>query len=53
MDEILLAFVKDNMVTIGLILAVLKIIAQETPWAVDDKILAIFTGFFGRNSGKN
>lgn len=51
MDELLLEFAKDNMVTIGLVLAVLKVIAQETPWAADDKILAIFTGFFGRKNG--
>lgn len=48
MDEILLAFVKDNLVTISLALAVLKAIAEETPWAIDNKILQIFTEFFNR-----
>lgn len=48
MDEILLEFVKNNLVTIGLVLAILKAIALETPWAVDDKILQIFSEFIGR-----
>jgi len=29
-------------------LAVLKTIAKATPWAVDDEIVQILTGFFGR-----
>jgi hypothetical protein len=29
-------------------LAVLKTIAKATPWAVDDEILQILTGFLGR-----
>jgi len=39
MDAILLEFVKENLVTIGLVLAILKEIAKATPWAVDDKII--------------
>jgi hypothetical protein len=48
MDVVLLDFVKENLVTIGLILSVLKVVAAETSWAADDKILQIFTGFLGR-----
>lgn len=48
MDELLLAFVKDNFVTITLALGVLKAIALETPWAIDDKIIQIFTEFSKR-----
>ncbi len=48
MDDLLLAFVKENLITISLVIAVLKVIAVETPWAVDDKIVAIFTNFLNR-----
>jgi len=48
MDDILLAFIKDNMITIGIVLALLKVIAVETPWAADDKIIEILTGFIGK-----
>ena len=48
MDAWLLDFIQQNVLTIGLVLAVLKVIAIETPWAVDDKIIAIFTGFLNR-----
>jgi hypothetical protein len=45
MDAWLLEFIKENMITISLALGVLKVIAIETPWSADDKILQIFTGF--------
>lgn len=45
MDAILLEFVKENMVTLCLLLGVLKVIAKETPWAADDEIIQILTGF--------
>lgn len=48
MDDLLLNFVKENIITIGLLLAILKEIAKATPWAVDDKILQILTGLIGR-----
>jgi hypothetical protein len=48
MDVLLLEFIRDNLLTIGLVLAVLKEIAKATPWAVDDKIVQILTGFIGR-----
>jgi len=47
-DAILLDFVRTNIVTISLFLAVLKVIAIYTPWAVDDKIIEIFFNFFDR-----
>lgn len=49
MDELLLSFVRENFVSIGLVLAILKVIALETPWAGDDKILEVFTKFFDRD----
>lgn len=48
-DEILLTFVRENLVTISLALGVLKLVANETPWAIDNEILQIFTKFLGRN----
>lgn len=50
-DEMVLRFVKENLVTIGIVLWVLKEVARETPWAADDKIFQILTGMverFGR-----
>jgi hypothetical protein len=49
LDAILLAFLKENMLTVGLFLAFLKVLANETPWAIDNKILQIFTEFRNRN----
>ena len=48
MDALLLEFVKENLVTLGLVLAMLKVVAKATPWALDDEILQILTGFVGR-----
>jgi len=45
MDAWLLEFVKENMITGALILSILKVIAIETPWAADNKIIEILTGF--------
>ena len=46
MDTWLLEFVKENMITGALVLSILKVVAMETPWAADDKIIEIFTGFW-------
>ena len=48
MDQILLEFIKGNLVTIGLVLSVLKVIAVETPCAVDNKIIELLTNFTKR-----
>ena len=48
-DPILLDFVQGNAITIGLVFAILKVIAKNTPWAVDDEIVQILTGFFSHN----
>jgi len=48
MDVLLVEFIKENLITISLVLAVLKAIAKETPWATDNRILEIFTGFLNR-----
>lgn len=48
MDVMLLDFIKDNLVTIGLSLSILKVVAKATPWAGDDQIIQILTGFVGR-----
>jgi len=45
MDALLLEFIKENIVTLGLVMVVLKEIAKATPWAVDDKVVQILTGF--------
>lgn len=45
------AFISENWMLLGLALAVLKVIAKATPWAGDDQIVQIFTGFFGRVRG--
>lgn len=47
-DAILVGFVASNPVTCVLALAVLKVIAKATPWAVDDEIVQILTGFVER-----
>ena len=47
-DSILLEFVRANLVTLGLVLAILKVIAKHTEWAVDDEIIQIFTNFLKR-----
>jgi len=49
MDDILLVFIKDNLIVLGLALALLKAVAKATPWAVDDEIIQMLTGFIGRN----
>jgi len=52
MDELLLNFVRENLITIGFVLAILKVIAKETPWALDDRIVSILTGYLrGRKNG--
>ena len=53
MDAWLLDFMKENMVTGALILSLLKAVANATPWAVDDKIVQILTGFLNRKENKN
>ncbi len=52
MDEILLKFIQENFVTIGLALACLKVIAKATPWALDDQILQIVSGFISRKENQ-
>ena len=44
MDELILEFIQGNFITVSIIIAVLKMIAKETPWATDDKIIEIFIG---------
>ena len=46
MDDMLLAFVKDNLVTIGLVLYFLNGLARLTKWDKDDKIVALLSGMF-------
>jgi len=48
MDEWLMNFAKDNMISIGLGLGGLKIIAVETKCVADDKIVQLLTSFFKR-----
>jgi hypothetical protein len=46
MDDMLLDFVKDNLVTIGLALYFLNGLARLTKWDKDDKIVALLSGMF-------
>ena len=48
MDPIVMEFLSKNYLTIMGILYVLQIIAKETPWAADDKIVQIFLGWMKR-----
>lgn len=48
MDDLLLTFVRDNMVSISLGLGILKVLAKATPWAVDDEIVQLFIGWMKR-----
>ena len=51
-DAYLLEFVRTNIVSIGIVLGILKVIAIQTPWAVDDEIIQIFTNFLSRANPK-
>jgi len=42
MDDTLLRFLKDNIITLYVGLTLLKGIAMATPWAKDDKIIQLF-----------
>jgi hypothetical protein len=46
MDDALLAFVKDNLITIGLVLYFLNGLAKLTKWDKDDKVVALLSGMF-------
>ena len=46
MDALLLDFMKENMITMGFIIGVLKLIATETETTLDNKILSMFTNIF-------
>ena len=45
MDALIIPWILANPFTIMVALAVLKVIAKATPWAVDDEIVQILTGF--------
>jgi len=51
-DTYLLEFVRTNIVTLSFIVAILKVIAIQTPWAIDDKIIEVFTNFLNRKDIK-
>jgi len=48
LDAYLTEFIQHNYLSLTLIFAVLKTLAKATPWAVDDDIIQILTGFMGR-----
>ncbi len=52
MDAWLIAFIQDNVFTIGAVLAVLKVVAKATPWAVDDQIVQVLTGLIPGGADK-
>ena len=43
-DPLLIEFVKENLVSIGVVLALLKGIAKITPSASDDRIVSLLSG---------
>ena len=49
MDAWLIDFLKENFITISLVLSILKVAAMETPGATDDKIIELFTGWMKTN----
>jgi hypothetical protein len=56
LDPIVIAFVKANLVTIGLILGLFKGLAKITTGTTDDKIATLLTNLFlsikpGKNNG--
>jgi hypothetical protein len=46
LDPIVLGFVKNNFITIGLALMFLKGLAQVTPWKWDEKIVDLISAMF-------
>ena len=42
-DEMLLGFVRDNPITIGLIIGIIKIVANELDWVKDNRIMSLLT----------
>ena len=52
MDAFLVPFIADNTFSIMLVLGILKIVAKATPWASDDEILELLTGYFSREQKK-
>jgi len=46
LDPIVIAFVKNNLVTLGLFLGFLKGLAKITPGTTDDKIVTLLTNLF-------
>ena len=46
LDPLVLGFVKNNLVTIGLFLGFLKGIAKITPSTTDDKIVTLLNNLF-------
>ena len=46
LDPIVLDFVANNILTIGLVLALLKGLAKETKSTVDDKIVTLIANLF-------
>lgn len=42
-DEVLLSFLHNNPFTVGLVIGTLKIIANETDWVLDNKIISLLS----------
>ena len=45
LDALVIEFIKNNLLTISLILAILKILATETKITADDKIINLLLNF--------
>jgi len=48
LDAYLFDFISQNWFTVSLILGVLKILAQETEWTADDKIISMLISMVGK-----
>ena len=50
LDEYLLLFIKNNFITMGIILAILKIIAIEAKCATGNKIIELLTNLLPKKN---
>lgn len=53
LDAILFELIKGSGFVFLTVLGILKILAKETAWAGDDKIISMFIGIITRNTAPN
>ncbi len=52
LDAWLIPFITKNVITLGIVVKALKILAKKTPWAADDEIVQLFTGLLPNKGNK-